>query len=159
MKFPKNYHQCHLKGGPMQVHWIPFQFLQCRILQTATEFFQNSLKNSDRKIIIIWNLHRKSLVLFARVSWPSLRSLNNLSSLFWISCYSGYVYLWRHQSVNEKNKNRKPRTFTFVPLHRGYFYYIDGYKKWNRSSQPTMIDIKTTAPKNAIELHWSHTSE
>ena len=36
---------------------------------------------------------------------------------------------------------------------------IDGYKKWNRSSQTTVIDIKTTAPKNAIEWHWSHTSE
>ena len=43
--------------------------------------------------------------------------------------------------------------------HSGYLYYIDGYKKWNRSSQTTVIDIKTTALKNAIEWHWSHTWE
>ena len=43
--------------------------------------------------------------------------------------------------------------------HSGYLYYIDGYKKWNRSSQTTVIDIKTTALKNAIEWHWSPTSE
>ena len=29
----------------------------------------------------------------------------------------------------------------------GYLYYIDGYKKWNRSSQTTEINIKATAPK------------
>ena len=29
--------------------------------------------------------------------------------------------------------------------HSGYLYYIDGYKKWNRSSQTTVIDIKITA--------------
>ena len=32
-------------------------------------------------------------------------------------------------------------------------------QKWNRSSQTTVIDIKTTALKNSIEWHWSHTSE
>ena len=32
-------------------------------------------------------------------------------------------------------------------IHSGYLYYLDGYKKWNRSSQTTVIDIKTTALK------------
>ena len=43
--------------------------------------------------------------------------------------------------------------------HSGYLYYIDGYKKWNRSSQTTVIDTKRIALKSAIEWHWSHTSE
>ena len=41
----------------------------------------------------------------------------------------------------------------FFFWHSGYLYYIDGYKKWNRSSQTSVIDIKTTALKNAIEWH------
>jgi hypothetical protein len=53
----------------------------------------------------------------------------------------------------------KPYLFRIPGLHSGYLYYIDGYKKYNRSSQTTVIDIKTTALKNAIEWHWSHTSE
>ena len=44
-------------------------------------------------------------------------------------------------------------------VHSGYVYYIDGYKKYNRSSQTTVIGIKRTALKSAIEQHWSHTSE
>jgi hypothetical protein len=48
---------------------------------------------------------------------------------------------------------------TYVHTHSGYHYYIDGYKTCNRSSQTTEIDIKTTALKNAIEWHWSQTSE
>ena len=43
--------------------------------------------------------------------------------------------------------------------HSGYFYYIDGYKKQMRLSQTTVKDIKITAIKNAIEWHWSPTSE
>ena len=44
-------------------------------------------------------------------------------------------------------------------IHSGYLYYTDGYKKQNRSSQTTVIDIKITTLKNAIEWHWSPTSE
>ena len=47
----------------------------------------------------------------------------------------------------------------FFQDHSVYLYYIDGYKKYSRSSQTTVIDIKTTALKNAIEGHWSHMSE
>ena len=43
--------------------------------------------------------------------------------------------------------------FDCLALHSGYLYYIDGYKKWNRLSQTTVIDIKITAIKNAIEWH------
>ena len=43
--------------------------------------------------------------------------------------------------------------------HSGYLYYIDGYKKQNRSSQTTVIGIKITTLKNAIEWHRSLTSE
>ena len=37
--------------------------------------------------------------------------------------------------------------------HSGYLYYIGS------SSQTTVIDIKITALKNAIEWHWSPTLE
>jgi hypothetical protein len=46
-----------------------------------------------------------------------------------------------------------PKFFELLRPHSGYLYYIDGYKKWNRSSQTIVIDIKTTALKNAIEWH------
>ena len=36
-------------------------------------------------------------------------------------------------------------------VHSGYPYYIDGYKKYNRTSQSTVIAIKITALKTAIE--------
>ena len=55
--------------------------LNLQNFEDGKRILQEFLKNSDRKIIIILNLHCKSLVLFARVSWPSLCSLNNLTSL------------------------------------------------------------------------------
>ena len=74
-----------------------FEF--CRWQRNSSRIPQEFRSENNNNL----NLHRKSLVLFARVSWPSLRSLNNLASLFWISCYSGYVYLWHHQSENRKH--------------------------------------------------------
>ena len=44
-------------------------------------------------------------------------------------------------------------------MHSGYLCYIDGYKNYSRSSQTTVIDIKRTTLKNAIEWHWFPTSE
>ena len=53
----------------------------------------------------------------------------------------------------------KSKKYAFKCPHSGYLYYIDGYKKKMRSSQTTMIDIKITALKNAIEWHRSPTLE
>ena len=47
-------------------------------------------------------------------------------------------------------------------FHSGYLFYIDGYKKWGRSSQTTVIDIKTAALKmqlNGIGLIYRNRSE
>ena len=60
-------------------------------------------------------------------------------------------------AINKKNFEFISKSL--LKTHSGYLYYIDGYKKWNRSSQTTVIDIKRTTLKNAIEWHWSHTSE
>ena len=63
----------------------------------------------------------------------------------WVNHNPSSQYI-QHQDIN-------------LLAHSGYLYYIDGYKKQNRSCQTIVIDIKRTTLKNAIEWHQSHTSE
>ena len=69
-------------------------------------------------------------------------------------CSENYYSQFTLESSNKTNKKKENR-FTGYSLHNGYFYYIDGYKIKSRSSQTTVIDIKITEIKIAIEWHWS----
>ena len=68
----------------------------------------------------------------------SIHDLRKWKVIFPLKNESCFVY-------KEKVYFQENKIASISILHSGYLYYVDGYKKWNRSSQTTVIDIKTTA--------------
>ena len=109
-----------------------------RILQTLQKwvFFPVKWRNKQWCYSIIWFLSSVWIISFGQVveCWNIWWISNDFCCwVFNFSCHSGYIYY-------NRLLQRGPVT-----------------KKWNRSSQITVIDSKTTALKNAIEWHCSHT--
>ena len=129
-----------------------------------------SKSNFPRLIILSHDLNTQHYCLLqikAQISAESCYQANVMPSFYdpliryiYLDTSKGYLQasfpfleLFIFRTARSCRQYHKPITcvFFFVFLesfHSGYLYYIDGYKKWNRSSQTTVTDIKTPALKN-----------